>query len=322
MTKNLTLFAVFFILFACDKKSEVEKAVEEIPVEVAVERFDKAFYESSPSQLQQLKAKYPYFFPPDTPDQVWVEKLQDPLWQELYNEVKNKYPTFEEQQAEIESLVKHIKYNYPQTRVPKVITLISEMDYNNKAIYADSLILVSLELYLGKDHKFYTNEFPEYISYNFEPRQIAPDIAYSFAERKVSPPSDNTLLAQMIYEGKLLYMEDMLLPEHSDAEKIGYSPEQLQWCIENESYMWMYFIEGELLYNSDQKLVTRFIAPAPFSKFYLEIDNETPGRVGRWLGWQIVRSFMRNNEVPLQKMLMMDAREIFEKSRYKPKKNE
>ena len=127
---------------------------------------------------------------------------------------------------------------------------------------------------------------------------------------------------QMIYEGKLLYMEDMLLPEHSDAEKIGYSPEQLQWCIENESYMWMYFIEGELLYNSDQKLVTRFIAPAPFSKFYLEIDNETPGRVGRWLGWQIVRSFMLNNEVPLQKMLMMDAREVFEKSRYKPKKNE
>jgi hypothetical protein len=215
-----------------------------------------------------------------------------------------------------------MKYYYPQTQTPKVITLISEMDYHSKAIYADSLILVSLELYLGRDHKFYANEFPEYISYNFEPRQMMPDIAYSFAERKIAPPTENTLLAQMIYEGKLLYMEDVLLPEYTDAEKIGYSPEQIQWCQENESYMWMYFIEGELLYNSDQKMITRFIAPAPFSKFYLEIDNETPGRVGRWLGWQIVRSFMINNEVSLQQMLAMDAKQIFEMSRYKPKKNE
>lgn len=322
MIKKLTLFALFFIVLACGKKSEVQKAVEEIPVEVTVDRFDKAFFESSPGQLQQLKIKYPFFFPPQTPDQVWVDKLNDPLWQDLYRAVSDKYPTFEDQQTDIESLVKHIKYYYPNTVTPKVITVVSEMDYHNKAIYADSLILVSLELYLGKDHKFYANEFPEYISYNFEPLQILPDIAYSFAERKVAPPKDNTLLAQMIYEGKLLYMQDLLLPEYTDAEKIGYSPQQLEWCQENEGYMWMYFIENELLYNSDQKLVTRFIAPAPFSKFYLEIDNETPGRVGRWLGWQIVRSYMQNNEVSLQRMLMMDAREIFEKSRYKPKKNE
>ena len=35
-----------------------------------------------------------------------------------------------------------------------------------------------------------------------------------------------------------------------------------------------------------------FFDASPFSKFYLEIDNQSPGRIGRWIGWQIVRSYM------------------------------
>ena len=93
-----------------------------------------------------------------------------------------------------------------------------------------------------------------------------------------------------------------------------------QWAAENESYIWQYFIQGQLLYSSDSRLPNRFINPAPFSKFYLEIDNESPGRIGQYVGWQIVRSFMENNEVKLDQMLTMEARSLFEKSKYKPKK--
>ena len=75
-----------------------------------------------------------------------------------------------------------------------------------------------------------------------------------------------------------------------------------------------------MLYSDDQKLIPRFVNPAPFSKFYLEIDNESPGQVGAWVGWQMVRSFMKNNDIPLSDMLKMNAKELFEKSKYKPKK--
>jgi uncharacterized protein YjaZ len=110
------------------------------------------------------------------------------------------------------------------------------------------------------------------------------------------------------------------LPDYSDAEKIGYTSQQDQWCNENESYIWRYFIDENLLYDSDSRLPNRFINLAPFSKFYLEIDNDSPGRIGQWIGWQIVRSFMENNEVSLNDMLKLDAKELFEKSKYKPKK--
>ena len=85
--------------------------------------------------------------------------------------------------------------------------------------------------------------------------------------------------------------------------------------------MWSNLVENKLLFDSNPKNEMRFIRPAPFSKFYLEIDNQTPGRVGQWLGWQIVRSYMENNDdVTLQELLAMDAKTIFEKSKYKPKK--
>ena len=318
MRKITFVIALTLALISCDNKSKVEKAVEAIPLEIMVERFDKLFFETPAQDLNKLKKEFPYFFPSGNDDSVWLNKMKNPLWRELYTEVQKKYSNFEPVQKELETLFKHIKYYFPQTKTPKVITVISEMDYNNKVIYADSLVIISLELYLGKDHKFY--QFPNYLKQNFEQKQILPDVVSSFSIQKIPPVSDNNLLGQMIYFGKQLVLKDLLLPDYSDADKMGYMPEQVKWCQENESYMWRYFIENELLYNNDQKLNNRFINLAPFSKFYLEIDNESPGRVGSWIGWQIVRSFMTNNEVSLEDMLKMNAKEIFEKSKYKPKK--
>ena len=117
-----------------------------------------------------------------------------------------------------------------------------------------------------------------------------------------------------------MYAKDVLIPETPDNEKIGYSVDKLKWCEENESQMWKYFIENKLLFSSESKLYGRFIQKAPFSKFYLDLDNETPGRAGVWVGWQIVRSYMKNNDVTLQELFAKDAKEIFDNSKYKPKK--
>lgn len=318
MRKITFIIAIVLVFVSCDKKTKVEKEVEAIPVQFTTVRFDQLFFETKPKDLEKLKKDFPYFFPAGNDDSVWLEKMKNPLWRELYTEVQKKYADFEPQKAELENLFQHIKYTFPKTKIPKVITVISEMDYNNKVIYADSLLIISLELYLGKDHKFY--QFPKYIKENFEPKQMMPDVVTSFAEQKIPVPTEKNLLSQMIYNGKIMYLKDVLLPEFSDAEKMGYTPEQIKWCEENENYMWRYFLEKQLLYSDDSKLANRFINPAPFSKFYLEIDNESPGKVGTWIGWQMVRSFAKNNEIPIEELLKMSTKEMFQKSKYKPKK--
>jgi len=318
----MRIFLVSCILslmfFSCDKKSSVEKKIEALPVQIKIDRFDQVFFESSQKDLQTIKKGYPFFFPEGIPDSVWVNKINNSLWRELFAEVQKKYKKSETIEAELEKVFKHIKFHFPKTKSPKVYTVIAEMDYDNKVIYADSLVIISLEMYLGKDHKFY--EFPAYIRQNFEQRQMMPDLVASFGKSKITTEKDNTLLSQMIYHGKLLYLKDLLLSSHTDDEKMGYTPKEISWCEENESYIWRYFLENELLYSNELKLNSRFIAPAPFSKFYLEIDNESPGQVGAWIGWQIVRSFVKNNDVPVAKLLELNAKELFKKSKYKPKK--
>ena len=52
-----------------------------------------------------------------------------------------------------------------------------------------------------------------------------------------------------------------------------------------------FFVSKELLYSTDPELIKRFISPAPFSKFYLNIDVDSPGQIGQWLGLQIVKAY-------------------------------
>ena len=152
-------------------------------------------------------------------------------------------------------------------------------------------------------------------------KYLSSHVVNKFAAYKIPPTNDRTLLSQMIYFGKQIYLKDWVMPKSSDAQKMGYTEDQLQWLIENEVYMWQYFIEKQLLFNTDPSLFQRFIAPAPFSKFYLEIDNESPGRVGVWLGWQIIKSYMkRYPETEINALLNLPAQTLFSKSNYKPRR--
>ena len=177
-----------------------------------------------------------------------------------------------------------------------------------------------MDTYLGKDHHFYSG-IQKFIRNNFETDQIVVDIATEYAKERIYQPQRKTLLDEMIYFGKQLYFKDVILPNKSEAERIGYSNEALNWARTNEHYIWRFFIERELLYSTDTKLPGRFINPAPFSKFYLEeIDTNSPGRVGQYIGWQIVKAYMKNNNVSLQDMLRAKPEDIFNNSKFKPRK--
>nr|WP_317191668.1 hypothetical protein [Flavobacterium psychrophilum] len=88
MKKYLILVLFLFAIISCSKKSEIQKKVAEIPVSIKVDRYDKAFFETPPSELPKLKLQYPEFFPPSISDSILVDKMTNPLWRELYAEVE------------------------------------------------------------------------------------------------------------------------------------------------------------------------------------------------------------------------------------------
>jgi hypothetical protein len=246
--------------------------------------------------------------------------MQSPLEQEMVAEIAKQYPTEAILAEKLGPLFQHIKYYFPRYKEPTTVTLINYVNYKDRVIAAtDTLLLISLDNYLGADHRYY-EDISNYIAKNLTSSQLESDVAKAYAKQFIPVPSKSTFLEQMVYFGKQLYLQDLWLPSFSDAEILGYTEEEFQWAKENETQIWRYFVERELLFSTDPKLTPRFISNAPFSKFYLELDNESPGMLGRYLGWKIIQSFVDKNEVSPQQLLVYDAEELFKKSNYKPKK--
>ncbi len=305
------------LLFSCNDNDKVAGEVAKVNVDFKISRFDKEFSNANPEELPRLRKKYPYLFP--APDSVWVKKMQDTIQVELSSEVEKTFADFDNVSTELEMFFKHMKYYFPKFKEPHVITVTNDVDYQNRIILADSLLFISLDNYLGHEHKFYRS-IQKYLAARMDKKFITSDVANVYFNTMVSSVKDRSFLAQMIYYGKALYIKDKLMPSASDAQKIGYTSSQIDWANANEEPIWRNFIENELLYSTDNRLALRFLDPAPFSKFGLELDNESPGRIGRYVGWQIVRAFMDNNNVSINQLLNLSGEEIFKKSNYKPRR--
>lgn len=310
---------LFVLANTCKQESQVEKDIAQIDAEVKMERFDLVFANAKPEELPRIKETFPFLFSKRVNDSVWIERMQDTLQQELASEVEKKFSNFDDVHDDIYRLFQHLKYYDNSFSEPRIVTLTSDVDYRNKVIVTDTIVLIALDTYLGSDHKFYDG-IPKYVTQNMKPSQIVSDLATDYSEEYIFQSQRKTLLDEMIYFGKSLYFKDLVIPFKTDAEKIGYTQAQIDWAKNNESYIWTFFIEKEVLFSTDSSLPARFIAEAPFSKFYLELDGESPGRLGQYIGWQIVRAYMKNNEISPIEMLKKDADEIFRKSKFKPTK--
>lgn len=314
----LLLLSVFWIIISCNKDSKLNSEAEAIEVNLNVERFDLEFAEASPRDLTSLKEKFPKLFSGQVPDSLWISKMESDLQKEINAEVKEGFPDFEEETSRLEHFFKYVKYYFPDYKIPKVFTLAEEVNYRQKLVLTEDELLISLDNYLGSDHKFYKG-FADYIAFQQDKSFLVSDVAEAFAKQKLSSKRSRTFLSDMIYHGKILYLKDLLMPFEADASKIYYSEDQLKWAKENETEIWSFFVERNLIYSTDNRLEDRFINLSPYSKFYLELDNESSPRIGQYIGWQILRAYCdKNPNTSLKDLLELEADAIFKKSNYKP----
>jgi gliding motility-associated lipoprotein GldB len=317
--KQFILFLfILSLVTSCRDDKTINPEIAQIDIRVNIERFDQIFANTSVSELPKIKKAYPFMFSERFDDSYWAERMNDSIQQMLQSATKEVFNDITVQENEVSLLFKHLKFNYPTFNAPRVITATSLVDYRNKVYVTDTIVLVSLDTYLGTNHEYYEG-LQTYIRANMKSEQLVVDLASKYAEQRISQPKRKTLLDEMVYYGKILYFKDVMIPFKSNADKIGYTDAQYDWAKVNEENIWRYFVERELLYDTNSKLPNQFINPAPFSKFYLEeVDNDSPGMIGRYIGWEIVKAFMSNNEISLNELLNTDAESIFNASNYKP----
>jgi hypothetical protein len=344
MRITAVLFSIILFLFSCSDDNKGPD-VSNIKLDVQVERFDKDLFSIDTVGIEKglsaLNTKNPELF------HIFIYRilgLNDPLQSaEVVRFIRqNKFladsanKTFEninDIKKELEQAFRYVKYYYPDYKVPKLATIVGPPDaFAKKAngeltanFLTNDFLGISLQFYLGSDFSFYNDPFyvaniaPQYISRRFDKKYIVADAMKLIAD-DISPDKSlgKGLIEQMIEKGKQLWLLDKFMPTTHDSIKTGYTKDQLSWCKANEGLIWNEIITTEKdLYTKDPLTLQNYIGVAPFTQ---SLGPQSPGNIGQWIGWRIVKKFAeKNSSMSVADVLKTDARKILEEAKYKPK---
>jgi hypothetical protein len=333
MYKVFRLILVIIIFTSC-QSDPLKVNVSGIDLTLTIKRLDRDIFnvttENKKIAIQKLRKTYGSFFDEYNENVIALGNPSDSLYGSYLNtfltdsmrvmsklKIDSAFVDLTDLEKKLEDGFRHYKYYFPGKLIPKVFTIIS--GFNQSVVMTSDAIGISLDNYLGTNCPFYAMlGLPEYKRENMYNDKIPTDVLYNWALSEfVFDESTNNMISNMIYQGKLLYFLDAMFPDEPAHIKIGYRPDKLEWCIKNEAGMWTYLVEHKLLFTTDRMNIVRFIGPAPFTSVF---TNASPGRTGSWLGWQIVKKYMKKNSNISLPMLMSDNdyQKILNDSGYSP----
>jgi hypothetical protein len=339
MKKNIIHLLSFWwllILFSCEnKRTDVD--VSHVQVSHSrINRLEQDLFKIDTSNIigasKRLEKKYGTFYATynkgilnngGIKDSTYTNQLKrfisDKDMREAYHDCQKMYPDVTFLEEETKEMFQHFNYYFPNKKTPEVITMMSGFNYST--IIVDSTLAIGLEMYLGSNSKFYTMlGLPYYKIMFMNKNNIASDAlrTWMFEEFKYNM-NKNDFLSDIVYLGKIIYLNDAILPEINDTIKMQYTQKQLDYCIKNEFNIWTYFIAQKLLYTTDHAEIMKFTGEGPFTT---ALSKEAPPRIGYWIGLQIVRQYMKHNpDITLEQLMNeTDAQKILTKSKYKPRK--
>ena len=313
---------VSFTLVSCKKepknlwKTEIEDKMEVVQItDISKEYFDPNI------STEAFKQKYPWFQGTVT-DKDFDLRRKDTAEIKIYKEAVTKIDQTK-LKSDLEELFTRVKHYFPEFRSPKVFLFSSSLQMAKDPIFLqpeDHLLFIDVTGFMGENNPNYKG-MEQYFQNSMNPQNIVPKVSQIIAENIVPVDGDyQKFIDLLIYNGKIMLLQDAFLPNIQDHLKINYTPKQYEWATANEANVWNFFVENNLVFSDEPRLNERFIAPAPFSKFYTAIDNESSPQIGVFTGWQICKKFFEKYpETKLQDFLKMKASEIFNQSEYKPK---
>ena len=337
--KILTSFFLIFIFLFIGCADSKGPDVSKIKVDIPIERFDKSFFSidtnNTAAGLNELMKEHPDFYT-DFMQQVLgvsgsdtnkttldVSKFFIRGYTSMYQSLSKEYGDVSWLQKDIQKAFQYVKYYFPDYKTSKIILFIGPLDAPGVAL-TGSGIAVGLHQFGGKDFSAYQSMeaqqlFPAYISRRFESQYIVVNCMKAVIEDIYLDRSGaKGLVEQMIEKGKQWWLLEKFLPTTSDSLKTGFTKQQLNWCEANEGLIWNDIIVTQKdLYTKDPMAIQNYIGEAPFTQ---SLGPSSPGNIGQWIGWQIVKKFAdKNSSVSVTDVLKTDARKILEEAKYKPK---
>jgi hypothetical protein len=325
---NIRIFVLFALLlcFSCSGK----KMYGEEKPEFEILRFDKDLYQYLVNnEPDSALEKYKDFLDVFGERVIHIGKsdsvgfylrlrkyFSEPTLMNLYKSEQDSLNDISEINHELSKGLTVFFEQFPQVKPTKVFLHVSGL--NQSIIVTDDILSLSADKYLGANFPLYQSFFYDYQRQLMTQDRIVPDYLLGFLMANFPFKGDeDMLLDRILYEGKLRYALSRLLLDRQVWEYVGYNKEQYLWCSDNQSQLWKTILENQHLFTANYLTTTQYLKEAPNTAF---LPTESPGRVGVWLGYQIVIAYMKQNPhiSLLQLMEMTDYRELLKQSKYKP----
>jgi hypothetical protein len=333
----LHFLVIVLISLASCRRNQFIVNTSDIKVDIKIKRLETDLFTLNPGGIKEkipaLQVKYNGFLKffgyviniGEINDSTWnegfVKFCTDKVNNEVFASTMKVYPDIKNLEKDLADAFRHYRYYFPLKKIPGIFTCIT--GFNNSIIIGDSVLGIGLDKYLGSDSKYYPEmQIYKYQTAKMNPYNIVPDCMYAWAStewdyKQMGYETDN-VLTQMIHEGKLFYFVKSMLPAIDDNLVFGFTDGQMKFCRNNESQMWQYLVEQNLLFSSEQLTKRKLTGEAPFTSYF---SKESPGRAAVWTGFRIIESFMINNRSTTLEDLMKnkDIQGILERARYNPK---
>jgi hypothetical protein len=330
----ILLATIFILIFVRKNVSENKISSHELTVarkqlNIHILRYENDLFSLNINNLQKEIERLSKIYPPcliepgiwNNPAQMEKLKayLQDTIMIALQKTAEKMIKT-DQLLKDLENAFGYYKVFFPDDSIPVIITLIPGLDVEIPSVYIyDDILYVNIDMYLGADNPCYKAvELPLYIKERCEPAYLLIDIfKKAIVYKHLEKAPHTTLIENMITEGKKLYFTEMMLPDVDKRLIIGYSEEKYKWADDYLGSIWNYMIEKNELFGKGETLMRCYIEEAPFTKPF---GNESPGRIGTFIGWKLIQSYMKNNpEVSLSELMQdCDYQKILNTSKFKP----
>ena len=328
-------YAIIFVLLLITGCSTdpLDVDVSDIELDLEFERFEQKMFEAtSPQEMTAINKELIdfggelyefYVFELLRSGSVYDDSIgtylyyfvKDSSMEMAYEDISAEFRDFETEQDQIINMFKHLKYHLPDEPMPtRVITYNSAFNYG--VISTDSMIGIGLDMYLGQFNRIIQQlGFPIYMKEKMEKEYLPVDVGHSWlATNILGDNPDDTFLKSMIYYGKLFYVLDAMMPDLPDHLKARYTEEEYNWALASEANIWQYIKDMNWVYSTEMKVKLRFFEEAPTT---VGIED-SPGRIGRFMGWQMIRQYMeKNEEVTVLELINETSESKFLKT-YKP----
>jgi hypothetical protein len=257
--------------------------------------------------------------PADTLAKALTQLAANPDLQQLNQQTAAAFPDSASLRQDMAGMFGRIKYYFPDFKAPAMAaTYVSGL--LGKDIYVnDSLLVISLDWFAGPKAK-YRPDLPHYMLRRYRPAYVLPTLALAVSSKyNRHQLTATSMLDQMVDQGKRLYFAGQVLPCTPDSLLVGYSAKELTSVKFNEARIWGHFLENNLLFSTTPFVIQKYVGERPNVP---EIDRTCPGRIGQWVGLQIVRKYMAEHSAVTLAQLMADkdTQHILNESHYRPKK--